>query len=364
MKKKLKIMQIVPRFDLAGAEIMAENLSIALSDMGFDVIVVSLFDFHSAITDRLEDKNIKVHYLGKKMGFDMSLIPKLYKLFKEYKPNVIHTHQYAIKYAMIAAILKGIKIRIHTIHNIAVKETGRMQRKANRILYKFFNVIPVSISPIVKDSIIAEYGLKSDSVPMIYNGVDLNKCIVKTDYKIENDRLTILHIGRFSEQKNHKLLIESLKIIKDTFPKAVLKLIGEGELSDGIVNMVNELNLEDNVEFLGIKKDVFTYLNDADIFVLPSAWEGMPMTLIEAMGTGLPIAATGVGGVPDMIENGVSGLLTGIDSREFADVVIKLINDDKLREKLGRKAKSEAAKFSLSNMAEEYLKLYENTSKS
>ncbi len=358
MGRKIKVMQIIPDLGLGGAEIMVENLATSLVEEGVDVAVVSLYKYHSAITERLESNNIPVYYLGKKNGPDLKIIFRLFSLVKKEKPDAIHTHLYAMTYAIPAAILAGGLTKVHTIHNIAKKEAGNFKRKINKIFYKHCKVIPVSISPLVKESVVKEYGISENQVPMVYNGIDLKKCMPKKDYCSKRKVTNILHIGRFSEQKNHIGLIESFKLLHDKAPNTVLKLIGTGELEKNVKDIVAELNLNDCVEFLGLQSNVYSHLNNADIFVLPSLWEGMPMTLIEAMGTGLPIVATGVGGVPDMIENNVTGLLVDIDKEQIAEALLKLINDGNLRQKLGNNARISSERFSVKEMARGYAKLY------
>ena len=363
MDRKIKVMQIMPEFGLAGAEIMVENLAVALFEDAFDLCVVSLYDYHSAITERLEDQNIPVFYLGKKKGFDTKIIFRLYKLFKKEKPDVIHTHRYIMPYVIPAAIFANVPVRVHTIHNIADKEVGKFQRRINKLFYKYCKVIPVSVSPLVKKSVIEEYQLLDNEIPMIYNGIDFKKCIQKNDYSNKNGKISILHIGRFSEQKNHLGLIESFKIVHENTPNAVLKLIGSGDLEKVVRDKVKELNLEECVEFLGLKTNVYPYLNEADIFVLPSLWEGMPITLIEAMATGLPIVATGVGGVPDMIESGATGLLVNSSKEQIAEALLKLISDSKLRQEMGKATRLASEQFSAQEMAKKYAFIYNDKMK-
>lgn len=358
MDKVVKVMQIIPELALAGAEIMVENLTEKLFENGYDVSVVSLFSYHSPITERLENKKIPVFYLDKKQGFDIKVIFRLYKLFKQERPDIIHTHRYIMPYAMIAAILSKVPVKIHTIHNVAEYETGARQRKINKLFYKYFNIVPISISPIVKRTVEREYKLSSNQVPMIYNGIDLSKCIPKKDYKVQDNKLRILHIGRFSEQKNHIGLIESFKVVNDLAPNTELKLIGTGKLENQIKDKVKELGLENSVEFLGLKSDVYTYLHQADIFVLPSHWEGMPITLIEALSSGLPIVASNVGGIPDIIIDNKTGVIVDVNKKEIAEGILKLVNSSELREKLGRAALKDSIRFSSTNMTNQYLDIY------
>lgn len=356
-------MQITPNLPLAGAEIMLENLSIALADDNNDVCVVSLYNQKSAITERLEEKKIPIVYLNKKKGFDIRMVFRLYKLFTSYRPEVVHTHRYVMQYVIPAAILSGVPVRVHTVHNIAEKELGKIQRKINSVFYRFFRVTPIAISPIIKKTIMEEYKLPKDRIPMIYNGLNLEKYLPKIEYTAKNNSINILHIGRFEKQKNHIGLIESFKIVHDREPKAVLTLVGTGDLENEIFGLVKELNLEKSVIFAGVQSEVYKFYNQADIFVLPSLWEGMPITLIEAMASGVPIVATKVGGIPDMVEHKQTALLVDIDENKIAQAILDLIENNELREKIGQNAKKKAVEFSSRIMKEEYLKVYRNSSK-
>ena len=353
----MKVMQIIPSFALAGAEIMCENLIYALRDEGVEVIAVSLYDYHSPITKRLENAGVDVRYLGKKKGLDLSIIRKLRRLFKEEKPDVIHTHLYAIKYAMIAGMQAKVKSRVHTVHTIAQKEGGKFSQKLNKFFFKHANVVPVALSELVQETIQQEYKMSKDKIPVILNGIDLSKCKPKADYAI-NDTIKILHIGRFCEVKNHKGLVHAFEIFHRKYPNSILQLIGDGELRGEIQSFVDEAGLTECVEFLGLQDNVYGYLHGADIFTLPSLYEGIPMTLIEAMATGLPIVAANVGGIPDMLVNGESGILVDVDSEKIADAFLRLANDELLREKLGAKAKTDSVKFSAETMAGKYLEIY------
>lgn len=348
-----KIIEIIPRFKLAGAETMCENLITAIDKKEYEVIAISLYNYSSPITERLESKGYKIYYLNKKSGIDLKIFGKLFKIFKKEKPDMIHTHLYVLRYVLLPAKIACCKARIvHTVHNIASKEIkhGKLLQK---IAFKMFNVIPVAISEIVQASIIKEYNLKEEKVPIIYNGINLVNCQKKECY---DSSKIILHIGRFTEQKNHLELIEIFKNSLNQDKDLKLYLVGEGELKSEIKKVVLQEGLNDNVKFLGLLKNSYEVMNSADIFVMPSKWEGMPMTIIEAMGTGLPIIAYPVGGIPNMIENEKNGFLVK-DLKEFSNKIIKLENDKELRENIGKRNKKDAARFSANTMAKKYCDL-------
>lgn len=353
----MKVIQMMPEFGLAGAEIMCENLTYALRDQGIEVVIISMYDFHSAITDRLESAGFKIIYLNKKPGLDFSMIWKMKKVFKQERPDVIHTHRYVMQYAIPAAILAGVKRRIHTLHSVATVENTPSARKVNKIFYKINRVVPVALSELVKDTIIEEYNLPSDKIPVILNGVDLGKCIPKESYKL-HEPAKILHVGRFCDVKNHKGLINAFNLLQENNSNTELMFLGDGEERESIENQINELGLGEKIKLPGVQSDVHPFLTDADIFILSSIHEGVPMSIIEAMATGLPIVATAVGGVPDMLENGKDALLTEVDETAMCEALKKLLTDEELRQRLGKNAIAKSNEFSAAHMAKQYIKLY------
>lgn len=353
----MKVIQVIPAFRLAGAEVMCENLCVALKNAGVDVIAVSLYSENTAITDRLDKKGVRIEYLDKKPGFDASVIIKLVHLFKKEKPDVVHTHIYASKYALPAAAIAGVKKKIHTVHSMAQKEQGSLGKKVNTFMYRHCGVVPVALSSEVKKSIGEVYGLQESIIPVVYNGIDLSKCIRKNDYEA-NGVFTIVHVGRFMKVKNHKTLIRAFARFAEKKESIRLQLLGEGELLDEMKDYAEKLKVADKVEFLGLQSNVYPYLNKADVFCLPSEYEGVPMTLIEAMGTGLPIVASNVGGIPDMLVNGENALLVEPDDVAVETAIEKFYNDIEFRIRLGNAAALRSEEFSAKVMASSYIKIY------
>lgn len=353
----MKIMQVMPVFGFGGAEIMCENLALALQKLGCEVVVVSLCHSPSAITARMADGGIRVVFLHKKQGFDLSCVKELRKTIRNERPDVIHTHLAALKYAALASAGLHCKL-IHTLHSIASCEGPMMDQRFNWFLYRFRLARPVALSSRVQATVTARYGLDARDVPVVHNGIDLGKCIRKTDYTI-GDTLELLHIGRFDQPKNHPGLIELFDTVHQVYPHSRLTLVGDGADREKIEELVEEKGLRDGVVFYGTTDNVYPLLKNADIFVLPSLWEGMPITIIEAMGTGIPIVASNVGGIPDMLENGRTAILTDVDAALLADAVISLARDEEMRTRIGRAAGSASAGFSASAMALHYMKIYQ-----
>lgn len=358
----MKILQVIPYFCFGGAEIMCENLILAQKELGHQVIAVSLYDDRTPIAARLEEAGVKIRYLDKKLGLDVSMVPKLTKIMKEEKPDVVHTHLDVIKYAVLAAKLAGVKTCVHTVHSVAHKEAeGRLQKIINGTYYRLGLSVPVALSNEIQESIEDFYGIDDDKIPVIRNGIDLSRCTPKGNYSLE-EAFTIVHVGRFDVPKNHGGMLRAFRKFHDRNPQARLRLVGDGDLRPQMEELAKELEITQWSEFCGMQKNVHPYLQSADIFTLPSVYEGNPMTIIEAMGTGLPIAASRVGGIPDMLEEGEDALLFPPEEEAICAAWQRLLEDTQLRERLGRKARENSVKFSAEHMAREYCRLYERMS--
>ncbi|MDO5400295.1 MAG: glycosyltransferase [Eubacteriales bacterium] len=355
----MKIIQVIPNLQFAGAEIMCENLTYALMAMGHEVLVVSLYNEHTPIAQRMEAAGVRIRYLDKKLGLDVSMVPKLYRILRQESPDVVHTHLNVVKYAALAARLAGVEHCVHTVHNVADQEAqGRTQQQIHGYYFRHGWSVPVALSGLVQKTVVELYGLNPEQIPVIFNGIDLSKCLPKEDYRTA-DVVTFLHIGRFNQQKNHEGLLRAFALVHKTHPSCRLRLVGEGELRRDMEALAQTLGIGEAVEFCGLRSNVYPLLREADVFLLPSHFEGMPMTLIEAMGTGLPIVATAVGGVPDMLSDGVSALLTPCREEDVAAACEALADSEDLRRRLGLAARAASIRFSAGTMARQYLNVYE-----
>lgn len=355
----MKIMQIIPYFCFGGAEIMCENLTYALKNVGQEVCVVSLYDDRTPIARRMEEAGIRIAYLDKKPGLDLSMVPKLRKLMQRERPDVVHTHLNILKYAALAARLAGVRKCVHTVHSLADREAeDRIEKCVKGYFFRKSWSVPVALTPQVQSSVAEFYDLPPTRIPMIYNGIDLSRCVPKTTYET-GDTVTILHVGRFDVPKNHAGLLEAFRLLRQNHPECRLRLVGDGDLRQDMEALAREKGIADAVEFCGMQSNVYPYLHNADIFTLPSIYEGNPMTVIEAMGTGLPIAASRVGGIPDMIADGESGLLVEPEPKSICDGLVRLVEDESLRRRLGEAARKQSRTFSAEHMARDYIACYE-----
>jgi glycosyltransferase involved in cell wall biosynthesis len=290
-------------------------------------------------------------------------------LFRRYHPAVVHTHLSGIRYALPLTMKYRTPVRIHTLHNIAEQEIGERANRLVRLLafrYRIGGFVPVAIAQEVARTFEQLYGYKNQ--PVIPNGIPVEDYApnseqsyrVRQELGVEPNAVVILHVGRFTEQKNHSLLLRAFARLRSSQPVYLL-LAGGGELLEPIQQLARELGIAERVRFLGVRSDVPAVLNAADIFTLPSRYEGNPMSVMEAMAAGLPVVATAVGGVPELVEESVSGFLTPNEDLEALVTAFQcLVDSAELRRRMGEAALRRAhEKFDIRHTVRAYEDLYE-----
>lgn len=228
--------------------------------------------------------------------------------------------------------------------------------------YKRLKFTPVAISASVEHSLKKIYRLNGH-IPMIHNGIDHGIFQVNpgVDQGIggKNQGVKIVHIGRFDPAKNHELLIDAFAVVVKNFNEAKLLLIGEGDYRARIMKKVVKNNLTNHVEFLGTKKDIAEILSGCDIFVLSSISEGFGLALVEAMAMGLPVVSTNVGGVKEVVRDGVNGILVEPnDPGAMAKAIEELIKNRERRKQMGKKGIKIAKQFDIHTTTRKYNELY------
>lgn len=183
---------------------------------------------------------------------------------------------------------------------------------------------------------------------------------LRQKYGYTEDDFILFYAAELNKNKHQDLLIESISELKTKIPNIKLLLAGPGPSEETYKKLMKELNLEKNVELLGFRSDVKILLKLSDIAVASSRREGLPVNVMEAMATGLPIVATDIRGHRDLIEDGVNGYLVGVEDVDgFTNAIAKLYHDKTLRERFGRKGIELVQKYSLENVLEEMKNIYE-----
>lgn len=360
--KRIRILHIIPNFSTGGAERLVVDLLEATDNERFEAAAVSLYpESGTRLEKEIKEKGLTVHFLNKNLGLDLRMVPQIYRIFCAFRPDIVHTHRYVLRYALLPLLFFRVPVRVHTVHNVARKEVDGIGKFVHRVAFRPGDVLPVSISRAVANTVQAEYG-RDIHTPVIYNGIPTKHFVsYARRYNTEGEKnVVLLHVGRFAPQKNHMLLIEAFELAIKVHPRMQLWLIGEGLLRPAVERFVKEKSLTDMVSFIGAVPNVKDFLIDCDIFVLSSDWEGFGIVIAEAMAAGKPAIATAVDGVPELVEDGVTGILVPPrDPQALAQGILRLAKDPELCQRMGEAAQERALeRFDIVRAAREYESLY------
>jgi glycosyltransferase involved in cell wall biosynthesis len=364
---RLRVLQIVPTLVTAGGQRVAMYLAQHLDKGQFEVEMVSLCPY-SGNQFELEaiEHGIKVHYLTKHLGFDADIFWEVQRLFQQFRPQIVHNHLHALYTLLPAMVFQRVPVRVHTIHSVADKEARGAHRFIQQVAFHNLGVIPVSISDVVEKTVHEIYG--DITTPVIYNGVDVVNAQFphshsqewRREQQIPANAFVFAHVASFGLIKNQRMLVNSFSRVSMESPNAYLLMVGDGEQRDEISALVADLGISDRVKFTGIRSDVAQILNASDCFVLSSDWEGLPLSILEAMSAGLPVISTRVGGIPELISHGQNGLLVPPgDAQQLADAMLYACQHSEAAARMGQTSRAVALeRFDVREMARQYGALY------
>lgn len=384
MKDRIKVLRIIARLNVGGPAIHVLLLNAGLNKERFSSYLATgvVSEGEGDITD-----------VAKKMGIEPFIIPelkrevrwnddfssflKLYRLIKDIRPDIVHTHTAkAGALGRVAAILNRVPIKIHTFHGHIFHSYFDNLRTlffmmVEKMLSLFTNrIVVISQSQLndVKDRYKIAAGRKCVVVPL---GLDLesflkpdrNKGDIKRELSIDEDTMLVGIVGRLVEVKNHKLFLDAVKRIRLEAPDVKVKflIVGDGKKRYELESYARELGIDDSVIFMGWRSDLESIYKNLDIVCLTSLNEGTPISLIEAMASGKAVVSTDVGGVRDVVADGESGFLspTGDVERFSQNLLILLRNKDK-RDRMGEIGRAFVSKrFSKERLIRDVEMLYE-----
>lgn len=295
-------------------------------------------------------------------------IRDLYRIMKRNKYDIVHSHSSLS--ARIAARLSGTRGVIYTRHGLGGTSGfgSTFSRLAQRFFSTYFADAIIAVSRAAAENL-AQSGVVPHKITVIENGViipatkPLPTGLSETSGATEgtNEPAPVVGtVGRLSPEKGHSVFIRAAALVHHQFPACRFLIVGDGPLRSQLQSLAEDLGLKDQIEFVGYQPDVRTYLGSMDVFALPSYTEAMPLSLLEAMAMGLPVVASKVGGVPEIVQDGVTGFLTAPgDEKDLADKTIKLLRSSGLRKAMGESGRETVkSKFDVDVMARRVTELY------
>lgn len=366
------IAHVVYRFDTGGLENGVVNLINGMPADAYRHAIISLTE----VTDfsrRIQRDNVDVFALNKGSGHGLRLYPRLVRLFRHIRPSIVHTRNLAALEAVVPAWFAGAPVRIHGEHGRDVGDLDGSNRKYQRIrrIYRPWVNRYVALSKDLEGYLVDRVGVARGRVAQIYNGVDTLR------FSPSKERTTVAGcpfahaglrvigtVGRLQAVKDQATLARAFTVAaRDPVIGSSLRLViaGDGPLRAEIERIIFEAQLQDRVWFAGERVDVPEILRGLDCFVLPSLAEGISNTILEASASGVPVIATRVGGNPELLDDGVTGVLVPPgDVTAMAAAIVGVLSNPVRAQSLACAGRdSTLRRFSLDRMVQNYLALYD-----
>jgi glycosyltransferase involved in cell wall biosynthesis len=328
----VKILLLSTSMGMGGADQQLLSAASGLQDRGHEVRIVSLTPL-GEMGARARAAGLRTESLGMRRGVpDPRGLVRLIRLVRAWRPTVLHSHMlHANLMARALRPFARIPVVVSTIHNIY--EGGRLRMLGYRLTNGLVDQMTI-ISQAAADRFIRERIVPRALLEVVPNGVDTER--YRSVPLGSRDRLrqslglgrefAWLAVGRFEAAKDHPNMLRAFARVRAERPDAVLLLVGRGSLQTEIEALAGTLGLDGRVRFVGTREDVPEFMTVADGYVMSSAWEGMPMVLLEAGAAGLPIVATRVGGNQEAVQEGVSGFLVPpSDDQALAAAMLRLM---------------------------------------
>ena len=337
---KLKILHIYKSFNVYNGlieilTIMAQNIDHDHYELGVCVYEYS----ENSFGERFKKLGGKIFNLDipQKIYNEPRGVLALYSFFKQYKPHVVQTHVLkANLYGTFAAKMAGVPVVIATEMTLKDIAPSKLRRFRDRLVQPLAGLVIDNCDKfVVTSKYIKKEWVKSSNenhFEVIYPPFNLEK--YDEAVRVPRSNVTSLgkrigYVGRLSEEKNIPVLLEAMVEITATIPEAELTIVGTGPMEMELKEICIEKGIETNIHFAGYKENSFEALKELDIFVLPSRTEGCPIVILEAMAMGLPVVATKVGGNPELVVDGETGILVSHSNSHQIAVALKSLMENR-----------------------------------
>jgi len=321
---------------------------------------------------RLKEGELTIHVVRKALRYPFfipSSIRQIQGRVREINPDIVHAQGTLVPYSTAAVLARDSYPALLTVHGFTQADfkfhrgvqlvrsllTGLWNERY--VISKIPNII--AVSPAVGDII----GKMTDSrVYIVPNGIDFEDIShAEGVLRVAHQSPSVLFMGGATRVKGIDVLLKAIPIVKAKIPDVHVYVAGSGSEEAKSRKLAQYLNITQNVEFLGFisGEEKCSYYKLADVFVLPSLWESAPVVLLEALAYGKPVVASNVGGIPDMLEDGKTGLLFRPgNADELARKLIILLQNNELRNEMGRAGRQRAEEFTWDKIADMTVKVY------
>ncbi|MHB1025481.1 MAG: glycosyltransferase [Desulfobacteria bacterium] len=366
-RRPTRLLYLIVDLPVGGAEIQLLNLVRHLDRDRYSPVVLCIGK-NGPIGEEIAKEGVPVTELGlfRKGGIDRRIVKTVREFLRGEKISLLHSHLYhANVYGRLAAFREGIPA-VCTIHN-TYAHPKMHRRLVNRWLARRTARI-IAVSAPVRDDIIRYDGVDPSKVVVIPNGVDprrfdipLTRVEARERLGIPAEHFLIGTVGRLEEQKGLQYLVDAVRILREGGKKAFLLVAGSGREEVRLREQATRGGIEDAVFFLGSRRDVPELYRAMDVFALSSLWEGGPITLLEAMASGLPVVATPVGFVPEVVRDGVNGFLVPARDPAMLGKALWRVREDPARaEAIGSEGRRTVrGRYTHRHLAEKVMAVYE-----
>lgn len=360
------VVHVVFRLDIGGLENGLVNLINRLPPDEFAHAIVCLKGHSPTFRRRIRRAGVKLYSLQKRDGKDIGAYWRFWRLMRQLRPDIVHTRNLGTIDLLPIAALAGVPVRIHGEHGWDIHDIHG-QRPRYRLLRR--GVSPfvarfIALSDHLKDWLVGTVGLPTAKVVRICNGVDTARFCPSGRASPDRVPVVVGTVGRMEEVKDPLNLAEAFRQLLAWRPefrgRLRLAMVGSGTLRDAVRSRLEAAGLADEVELPGEVADVRASLRRLDLFVLPSLNEGISNTILEAMACGLPVLATRVGGNPELVDEGKTGLLVPpSDPVAMAHAIAQYVDTPALRQEHGEAGRRRVERcFSLESMVNAYGDVY------
>ncbi len=369
-----RVVHVVHRFDTGGMENGMVNLFNRMDKGKFEHVVIALTDF-SDFRQRITAQPVEFHALHRRPGHDLTWMPRLWKLLRKLKPDLVHTRNLSALEAQFVAAAAGVHTTIHGEHGRDVFDLyGKnwkynLLRRAAQPLITRYIAVSQDLATWLEDTI----RVPNKKIRQIYNGVDCVKFHPRGQVRPDvlppsfasDENFIIGSVGRMAEVKDYPTLVRAfIRLVRDNAGAerhARLVIAGEGVARQQCLQLLADAGLSDLAWLPGERHDIADIMRAMDVFVLPSLNEGISNTILEAQASGMPVIATRVGGNVELVKEGITGSLfePGNDAGLAQALLTYFQNEALMRQQGGEARKRVESRFSIPAMARAYEAVYE-----